>query len=164
MATFGKTDIGASSAYWSADITYAIRYQLTEDGIVTKISVYVDKEPPVGTIRAAIYNESGGLPNNIVVGATDAQAVVFGWNHFTGLNVALSAGYYWIAAYFSASLSDAKRYDAGETGQEKQRTLEMPDPYGTPDYSFDNAVSIYATYTPSVEEIQEHYCDDVDYR
>lgn len=151
MATFGKTDVGGTKMNWTQTHTYACRYQLTEDGTLTGISVYNDDATPEGTVRMAIYDESGGLPNNIVVGPTDAQAAVTGWNTVSGLSVALSAGYYWIAAYWTIVQTLGRAHDAGASGQLQVRlATEFPDPFGTPDAEADYAVSIYATYTPSV--------------
>lgn len=150
MATFGKTDVGESTGGWDAAYTWVCRYQLTEDGIVTAIDVYNGDVTPTGTVRVAIYNESGGLPNNLVVGPTDAQAAVTGWNSFTGLNVSLSAGYYWIAVYWSEGQSGGRKYDAGDTDQAHIVSGNMPDPYGTPLVSYDDAISMYATYTSAV--------------
>ena len=149
MATFGKTDVGSSAWNFATGYTYACRYHLDEDGVVTVILVYNGNESAFGLVRVGIYDESEGLPNNRVA-VTDTKDAIFGWNSFNGLNVPLSAGYYWIAVYFAMEQASGMRYDAGESGQLQYKDAEMPNPFGVPDLSSDRAISIYAVYTLAV--------------
>ena len=166
MATFGKTDIGSLTAGWSAGCTNVCRFELTEDGTVTAISVYNGDSSPTGTVSMAIYDESGGLPNAIVVGPTAPQSAVYEWNTVSGLSVFLSAGFYWIGASWSEGQTLGYKYDVGASGQMQYRLVVFPDPFGTPDGNSNDEVSIYATYTPAAPPpaLQPHCYDDVDYR
>jgi len=141
MATFGKTSVGASTNDQGSERIRACRFQLTEAGTVTKITAYLNK---TGNVYAAIYDDNAGVPNNLKASSGAVSVSGWAWYDFT-VNVALSAGYYWLC-FRAPSLY--WKYDAGVTNQEAYKLSgTFPDPFGTPDGYGNYANSIYATYT-----------------
>lgn len=156
MATFGKTDIGGSSAtdydwfsYW------ACKFTITENGELSKITVYGNN--PTGTCNytCAIYADSGGAPagrlglsNAISIGTTPD------WYEFTfSPTISLTGSTpYWLCIGSQAG-GWKWYYASGATNQHAKKlgdTYPPPDPFGaSPTYSA-REMSIYGTYTPAV--------------
>lgn len=155
MSTFGKTDVGANTAnYVTGNYKQGSRYQLTEDGDVTKITLRCKyKQTGACNVKCAIYSDSGGAPDALqgesqVVSVDDTWA----WRDFTFASpISLSAGYYWLCLL---GVDDV--YIAWDTGYTNQAAWNadayadgFSDPFGTPGY-VDREISIYATYTVGV--------------
>ncbi|MBA7490855.1 hypothetical protein ES702_01398 [subsurface metagenome] len=144
---FGKTTVGAQSAYAYAGYKNACRYPLSEDGYVTSISVHITV-PEIGIdfgARAAIYDED----KKLVVQSTRQFVMTSGWKTFSVSRTFLKAGDYWLA--WKVQSRRIVRYDSGGIGQ-TIRNAEAFDGFsslfGTAE-QFNTAVSIYATYEPS---------------
>jgi len=148
MATFGKTTIGGSTSPGYSPVAAYCIYNLSEAGDVSKVTFYTG-----GTcnMKMAIYDVSGGVPNNLL--ATSNPVAIgssFAWVDFP-LTISLAAGDYALCWLFDAT--NYFKYDAGSTNQHGYKAATyptFPNPYGTPAANQAWAVSIYATYTPSV--------------
>ena len=89
--TFGFSNIGDSQTWQgAADGVYC---HLTQDCVVTALHAYIGDSGSGNMLRFAIYDSAGHL----VYGDDVGVAIGFNsWNNKTGLNVPLSAGYYWL--------------------------------------------------------------------
>lgn len=141
--TFGYTTKGATKDDMGTERIRACRFQLTEAGTVTQISAYLLKNS-AGNVYTAIYDDNAGAPNNLKVQSAAVNVADWAWYDFT-VNVALSAGYYWLC---DRSPSLYWKSDTGVTNQEAYKLSGgFPDPFGTPDGYNAAKNSIYATYT-----------------
>lgn len=154
MATFGKTDIGGST-YWgtAGDVKYACKFTLSEDGDISKITLYCRAHEGTSNVRCGIYSDDAGSPDALE--GTSAEVSVstsWAWRDFAfSPSISLLAGTYWLACIFSVRLYIV--YDAGASNQwvDKADTYSdgFSDPFGTPAHWYAYEMSIYATYTPS---------------
>lgn len=156
--TFGKTTIGASSAGKETNYMHGCKFALTEAGDVTKITAYIGKEAASGGVRAVIYDDNAGNPNNLK--AVSAEVTIPfappSWVDFV-LSVSLVAGVYHLCLWNSPTGGDlAWSYDAGATNQAfgaantYHATNPPADPCNSPEWREDREFSIYATYIPAV--------------
>ena len=147
--TFGYTSIGASSAPASANTKTACRFQLTENGILSKITCYNSAVSGSGNVKGVIYNDSSGAPN--AKQGSDSAAVSISttpaWRDWI-VTPTLTAGYYWLAQIIEAAVNFS--YDSGAANQTAQNADTysdgFSDPFGTPTY-YPLILSMYATYT-----------------
>lgn len=146
-ATFGKTNVGASS-FGYANYLEASRFLCQVNGVVTKITLYLSGGASGRRARTAIYTDSNGAPGNLLGQSAEKEITTTGWHEFTGFNVPVSANtYYWLA--FQINDNNLKwRYDGGATNQHAYRSYTygpFPSSFGTPTGYSDWAQSIYAT-------------------
>lgn len=152
MATFGYTTTGGSSSFTA--FPYATLFSVAEGGDVTKLSVYCRffGGPSYG-IRAAIYANASGSPGaKLAESGSEATVAAAGWIDVP-LAYTFVAGSYFLVVWQTAADLGGFAYDAGTTGQTHSRETgatypTWPDPFAS-DHSYDNKVSIYATYTAS---------------
>jgi len=149
--TFGKTDVGGTDASLYQHNVRGSNFTLSEDGIVTEISVYLTNAGSGNyNYTVLIYNSS---LNYIARSDQTLSLPLSGWYNFT-FSETLEAGKYNLAFWTSAGSGTTKMYyDAGTTGQSG---LDYQDyngpldpitwPYGVQNYN----LSIYATYYPKL--------------
>ncbi len=154
MATLGKTSIGGTHASAGAN-TLCVwgPYTAASSGTVTDINFYdPDAQGPTFHLTLGIYADSSGLP-----GARLAQSGEIGYPSSPGwatasISLAITAGsIYWIG--FNSDRGPGWQYDApGAALEYKGSTYAagaLDNPFGTPDGSLAQDVSIYVNYTPS---------------
>jgi hypothetical protein len=111
MATFGYTDVGASSQTGDTSSVLTTKVVLTENGTVTKLSLYV------GTagfnFKIGLYNDNTGYADLLQVAGAETAAVGTSWNDVAVADTLLSAGTYWIGVVFSPLTTAAIRTDSG---------------------------------------------------
>jgi len=150
MAEFGKTTVGGSVESKVANWTFACRFQLTEDGEVTSISLYT-RADTVANIKCGIYADVDGKPSTLL---GETQVVVVdrteGWRTFNfPTPLRLTAGYYHLAF-----ISDAKIYYWFDAGVANQMSIDVSSVYPTfndpfvTEVQYATEISIYGTYTP----------------
>jgi len=149
--TFGKTDLGANEAVLNENDIYGSKFTLSEDGDVTKISIYMVTGTWHQKIKFAIYDVSGGNPNNLK-GTSEEILSEVGWQWFNATfnpPISLTAGDYYLFVWSTDSWS-AFRYDTDGTHAYRNVGYnDFPNPLETPDGTGNYNISIYATYTPS---------------
>lgn len=99
---FGNEDVESAGLRWLAGEQVAMQAILPEDGTVTSITAYL-KGPPPEPIRYAIYSDTAGEPDTLIVeSATDeVGSTTYHW-HTVGITPThLTAGTYWLAVAFS---------------------------------------------------------------
>jgi hypothetical protein len=153
-SSFGKTTAGSSytnlAQYW-----YGSRYQISENGTASSISLYVQEMNGENRpLTVAIYDDNSGKPNNLLAQGTGTVPAGFaGW-----INVTLSSSpdlfagdYYWLTANAIASTKNVRfYYSAGTTNQGVYGTTTYASfPPNPCTYSSLNsrAYSIYCNYT-----------------
>ena len=152
MATFGKTGQGGTELGIAADRQIGCRFGLPKSASITSISVYVKQWPATTpNLKCAIYSDLVGAPN-VLQGQTEQLTVGAGQDGWMIFNfsspISLSAGYYWLYVWTSASVY--LYYDAGAANQYALTVVaynSWQDPYGAVDSYLAREVSIYATYT-----------------
>lgn len=152
--TFGRTDVGTSDFGVSDDYLMGTKYPLSEDGSVSKITLYIE----------AIY----GNPKKLTCGIydssldfVDGSATVEvsnpsfpGWVDFSiaGGTVDLTAGDYFLVAIWGKNTVIKYDADGANTFSYGANTYADGLPTTIPTPSLSYQMSIYATYTTAGEE------------
>ena len=149
--TFGKTDIGGSSAQNSVtDKLYALKHNMIEDGNVTSISWYGKTHSGSATISCGLYDDDAGAPGNLLRQTQDVtvDTNIKWWNFTFAVEVALTIDTYWITVGFEGD--QWYQYDTGAANMLATISFTPPtfnDPFGSSTWDTDRNMSIYATYT-----------------
>jgi hypothetical protein len=154
-ATFGKTNVGASTDVFLAGRKRVNRYALAGGGSVTKLSIYLAPTATAGEelIKGIIYSDSGGAPSALL-GVTEqltfAQSNAAGWYDMKFASpVKLAAGNYWIGVITGGTGNVAGfRYDsvAGSRDYNSNVYTSGPsNPFGAVSTDAEQT-SLYATY------------------
>ncbi|HWX96416.1 MAG TPA: choice-of-anchor D domain-containing protein [Solirubrobacteraceae bacterium] len=156
-ATFGKTNVGASSDSFLADRKRVNRYALPVAGSVTKLSIYLAPTATAGQqlLKGLIYADSSGVPGALLGVSeqlTFKSTNAAGWFDLAfSAPVKLAAGNYWIGVITGASsYVTGFRYDAvsGSRDYNPNTYTSVPaNPFGSPSTDPEQT-SLYATYTP----------------
>ncbi len=146
MATFGTTSEAGTEAGGSADVLVATKYTLTEDGTVSKISVYSSASV---NSRGGIYSDNAGVPNALIVG-NNTSVGGSGWKDIALTPTFLTAGVYWIVA--NQDGNNGRAYKAGGSSQTAYKTgvtfaNDLPSTFPTPTGYQDVEYVSYGTYT-----------------
>lgn len=155
MGTFGKTGIGGSSGVVGTG-KVATRQQLTEDGVISKITAYMSRAT-AGNVSAAIYDDSSGPtyyePENLKGKTQSVSVSTLGWYDMVYASpLSLTAEWYWltIEQYYQTAYFDEGSQPNILTDYNGLSFTEDPWEYHNPQ---NREYSIYATYTlPVVEE------------
>ena len=152
--TFGFTGVGGTQGDAAEGFAYLFKFTMTDNGYVTKISVYENGKFGVDFIqsRASIYSDNAGAPDALLAQSSDITVSgTAGWNDYT-ISTSLTVGTYWLGIVDKSAGSDIIYYfDAGSTNQRAEDQL-TGDAYNNPctpegwGYA-DEKASIYATYT-----------------
>lgn len=142
--SFGKTDVGGSSAYRDENL-FGSKFTLSEAGDLTKISAYLKWGE--ANCKAGIYSDNVGVPNALLANSGEVAVSAEQWYDFT-LSYSASAATYWLVIidagdshyYYSAGSSNQFVYESVVYGA-------FPNPFPTPDGYQSRAMSIYANYT-----------------
>lgn len=125
MATFGKTDIGGSSQTVAKDNKFFTKFQISENGITTKITVYLDNSSGSDAVaKAGIYTDDNGSPDLLLVNSSEVTVAdgLTDWVDFTLASTNLTSGAdYWIAVIIGDQTL-SYYYDAGTVDQSASDT------------------------------------------
>jgi hypothetical protein len=154
--TFGKTTVGTLANVNPIPTLQVQRFQLTENGTVSKLTVYVSGQSSLCNIIGVIYADNAGVPTTLVAKTPPTNvAGAAGWYDLVFSSpVSLTAGYYHLGWLSGASTTLTTYYDAGGTHTWNTGLQKSAPFYPTPPNPFvvekQNAYtfSIYATYTP----------------
>ena len=157
MATFGHTGIGVSSINQAANELDLVKYTLSENGDISKLTFYSERAGSSGTTnqKGVIYDDDGTSAEpatQLAVGSAVNANTNPAWRDST-LTVSLIAGNYWLAL---ANETTADNYYFDDTA-DLSRWKSLAGYYATPPNPWPNATdnhatdkfSIYATYTAS---------------
>ncbi len=155
MATFGFTSIGAPTASGTG-FNVGNPFVLPIDATVSKISLYVDTLSLGGAdVVTGIYTQSAGNPGALV-GYSDAAILSGGaagaWVDFPLISGGvLTAGTYYLCYLPDSVINVSITADpiVQRPYREPGYTSPPPNPYGSPDGTGTDTISIYATYTTS---------------
>lgn len=152
MATFGKTDVGATdAAFPSANSKSACKFTLSEAGYVTKLTIYYQSAGghEGGNAKGLIYSvDESGEPDALIA-VTEEVAVpysIFDWVEFPFSSpVYLEAGDYYLGAH-SANRLVSKAATTGTNRYNSDTYSDgASDPFGSASSS-SLQKSVYATY------------------
>jgi hypothetical protein len=155
-ATFGKTNVGGLSDYFTASRKRVNRYALPVAGTVSKLSLYLTPTGVSGhqVLEGLIYADSSGTPSSLL--AVSAQLTfnsteAAGWYDLTFPSpVKLAAGDYWIGVITGTTGGVAGfRYDSVTGSRDYNGNTYSSGP-SNPFGSFKTdaeQMSLYATYT-----------------
>lgn len=162
MSTFGDIGHGTVGGSTTVDKLRIRKFTLSENGSVSKLSIYCDGSGS-GTgsqvVKGVIYADSSGTPGAIVGGLTNEATVTDGQaagevDLTYASPVALSAGDYWLGAWFGANTNTIRWYNDGTTGatvrywDDDYDAPPPADPYSSGSSST-TKYAIQATYTAS---------------
>lgn len=158
MATFGYTSQGASSlslgSSGAGTIMQAGKFTLSASGSATKVTAWVKKRTSNILCIGAIYADSAGSPGALIAASSSVSVTSASFSQVDfPLSAALTPGDYWLAC-----LSDADNTGVGGDiacdvagGFQAERDgipYAAPDPFGAPDFTNVERISVYATYSP----------------
>ena len=150
--TFGKTTVGTLADVNPVATLQAQRFQLTENGTVSKLTVYVGGQSSTCNIIGVIYADNAGVPTTLIAKTPITNvAGAAGWRDLVFSSpVSLTAGYYHLGWLSGASTILTTYYDAGGTHTWNTGSSFYPTPPNPFVVQRQNAYtfSIYATYTP----------------
>ena len=158
MPTFGDTTIEAGTFTGQVDQKRAYRSVLTEDGVVSSVSIYMTGGTSAQVYKAVIYGDTAGAPGALLWTSAEQTCGVSqaaGWVVISvSPGLSLTAGTYylgfiagtvtgwmtlqWVAGAGTNQYWSTDTYSDGAT-----------DPFGTPTGSDSTNISIYATYAAS---------------
>lgn len=149
-ATFGKTDIGASTRSPLSNFTYGVKANPGETGDVSSISFYMTKDTAGSATRQGALYQASDMDN---LGTTNTVSVTNALDWYTATlasTISVSSQDYYIATWLSSDFSI--RYDVGAAGIARfENAVGFEDPWSG--YSDSTShYSIYATYTAAAEE------------
>ena len=155
MATFGKTTVGGSVAsdVNGGYVSLSNSATLSGNGTATSMSAHIGGHlGAADTLRMVLYADSAGNPGTLL-GVTDEVAISsrtwYTANFPSG--IALTAGTYWLGIWDPSNVD--YDYDAGGTAPYKPFTYSStgspPSPFGSPQGTNNQDISIYVTYTPA---------------
>jgi hypothetical protein len=166
MATFGNTNIEATAAGLTQDFTRCTRFTLTENGDVTKITIYGKRAAANQHVTAGIYSvDTADTPDSAgaLLGVTEEVALPESdaWYDLNfSPSIALSAGDYWLAFGVDTNAGGAPTFYRSNGAADKHGIFAdtYSDGFATTGGAWINYTtfdqylySIYATYTPSGE-------------
>jgi len=147
--TFGKTTIGDWDDSGSANYLTGCRFELIEDGDVTKITWYCAASAGTVNAYALIYSDDAGAPDSKLGKSAEVTLdTTLAWRDFAfSPPISLTAGFYWLC--FICNGSHVYKRQAGATNQRFWvYTTYCDEMSPISGQSYDNwEVSIYATYT-----------------
>ena len=114
---FGNTVVGGSVGTWAPNDKGGCRFTLSEDGVVTSISFYINSYTATCNVKIGIYaNDGSGGAAGTLKGQTGSYTVTAtGWHTWSGLNITLPAGTYYF--YWVSSNAMTTRYSGGGDGE-----------------------------------------------
>ena len=149
---FGNDAIESANLSNVAGKQIATQVTLVEDGTVVNISAYV-AGAPARLLRYAIYSDSGGEPDSLIVESDVASmgSLSLHWRTIDTTPTSLTAGTYWLALALEKSSMSCVQSPAGE-GQLRYKNNNAVNngflaSWGSSDFSTDRQISIYGTYT-----------------
>lgn len=167
MPTFGYTSIGANSgnAPAAADELFACRFTSPADlGTITSLHVYLSNVSS-DSAATAIYSDSSG-PSTRLATSSGQVITAAAWYEFSGYSFVGSPNtVYWLAVFLDNSVNDSCLIywdTGGSTQQLRERDTGLtyatfPDPFGSPDNTWDFQLSIYATYSVAEAAVGADY-------
>ena len=158
-ATFGTTSVGSNTDQFGVDRKRVNRYLLSQSGMVTKLSMYLEPTSNTGTqlIEGVIYADSGGTPGALIAVSNQLSFPNTGAAGWYGLTFptppSLAAGNYWIGVLTGGTLHAAQfRYTSVTNSRDYNTNAYSSgpsNPFGAVQVIDSEQMSLYATYTPS---------------
>ncbi|MGD0645914.1 MAG: hypothetical protein ABSA75_13490 [Candidatus Bathyarchaeia archaeon] len=154
MSTMGDTNIETPLDNWGA-VGYVVvwRFQAPSSGNIFDLQLYCNINSGSPVAYPVIYDDSGGLPNNLV-GSGVAQNVpaAFAWLTMPVTGAIIGGNFYHIGFYIPSTpvLNDREAATGTTTMSYLDFAGSIPNPFGVPTGSFANvgSASIFADYTP----------------
>ena len=143
---FGNTKIGGSGAGYYTYIYTAGPYIVNETVTVSTVNLYTIV---AGNAKVALYDESGGNPNNPLTQSAEEACAANSWHSFDVPDIQISPGNYFLAIKIGTNgmLSGVSRTWFG-----KYRThdyaLAFPDPFGEVGGGTGAEYSVYIPLAP----------------
>ena len=157
-ATFGKTNVGASSDAFTANRKRVSSYALPTAGAVAKLSIYLAPGATAGqqVLEGIIYGNSAAKPASLLgttAPLTFSSSDAAGWYDLTfSTPLSLSAGTYWLGVITGPTGKVTRfRYDSVAKSRDynfNTYTAGPSNPFGSVSTDSEQA-SLYATYTPA---------------
>ncbi len=151
--TFGYTTIGATNNFNAANKIRGFKYALSENGIISSVSIYFTYLDPGANTKVAIYNDSSSYPNTrqgeSLAGQLPNTTNWWTWTYVS--QPSLNIGDYWLSWAVSSS-NNKYHYDTVGSGYNATQAYSsaMPATFPAGATAENNRkVSIYATYTAS---------------
>jgi len=156
-STFGKTTVGTLADTNPIPTLQAQRFQLTETGNVTKLTIYVGAQSSPCNIIGVIYADNAEAPTTLIAQTPPTNvAGTTGWHDLIfSTPIPLTAGYYHIGWLSGTSTTLTTYYDTSGTHTWNTALQSSKPFYPTPPNQFvaekQNAYtfSIYANYAGS---------------
>lgn len=152
--TFGYTTIGASDSSTTDPIITKFTAS-AEDGNITKMSVYLDRQFGDSNVGAVIYSDSSGTPNSKLAEDTGNVLVTAdAWYNLSISYLFTASQVLWLGSWTqTGGQAVAIHYDIGDTNQVLYSTGNTFETYPNPITGNYLAwkISIYATYTATAE-------------
>jgi len=152
-ATFGYTSVGASSYSFTSSIITGTAANLSENGTISKISVYFKSvSSTTSNFTCAIYNSDGTYTGYATEEINGADITVDGWNDFEFASPpSLNAGDYKLVIWQDKAYGANIAGSSGSSGNVYDNSLGASYPnWPTIDgLSSSSIKSMYATYTAS---------------
>lgn len=142
---FGNTKIGSGVGY-SSYLYTAGPYVVDETVTVSTVNLYT---AVAGNAKVALYDESGGNPNNLLTQSGAVACEAQSWNSLDVTEVQLSAGQYFIAIKMDTSgmLAGTKHSGFGKY-RTHSYTQAFPDPFGEVEGGTGTEYSVYIPLAP----------------
>ena len=153
---FGNNDTGNAHSSFTASYTFAIRALNSTVGTLTEIGVNIYYSAGTDKFRLGIYADSAGpAPGARLLDAGEIiPANLFtGWASITGLSLAVTSGYYWIA-FNNYNTADTICYNTAKDAVYTASAYgALEDPYGTATAFPAYGMSLRAGVTPGGNNI-----------
>ena len=153
--TFGETTVGPSDTGYGGYIySSGLPYEVSGTITITSITCYFTTN---ANARVAVYDDSGGKPNNLIVQSASESVLANEWHEFSVMGTQTSVGKYHLAVQVEGSgpaLKYADTYPNIYTNFAASSYGSFPASFGTPAGSATWTISIFATYMVGAYDIQ----------
>lgn len=142
---------------WSSSYVMWFKVTVSETAYLFRFRGYFYASTPCD-LEIALYDDSGGVPNNLVVVSEAVEISGAGWYNFTVVETEVSAGSYWIATHNDFSVTHYLKSTAGV--YDRYRSIgDFPDPAGSTTQYQQYGVCCQGIYTTSPPDQPPEYSD-----
>lgn len=145
---FGNTTAESVDHSVGTNVVAVGRYQLVVDGLISKLTTYIEDVISTPNLKGVIYSDNAGVPD-LLLAVTPAVACPTSpaWQDLVfSTPIKLAANYYWLGIVADADFVQFKRAASGGTGYSKTDSYASPTSPWSGGSSNSNKYSIYATY------------------
>lgn len=150
--TFGYTTGQTSSQYSGRNSLALSKFTLSENGVVSKLTIYTQNYTDPTLMKGLIYSDNAGYPDQLLITPSEISTGTHtsgGWVDLIA-SVSLNAGTYWLGYITPTTSNYVSSLSSGGNG-----TAKVAGTYATPETTYpsgaaldaDGIISIYATYT-----------------